>query len=373
MTLRLVYVSRSVLPSESANSVHVMKMAQAFARAGHDVTLLARSATMMPDPSALRAAYGVDDSFALRLLARRWFSRTSLAYLAWALARTRGADVIYTRHVGMARLAAALGRPCVLELHHPAPASVLARLRRAKRPPLLVAITDALRTYLLSLPGMNGAQIVVAQDGADPVSPNTVASLPAIDSLRVGYLGSLYPGKGAEIALALAPICPFAQFAIVGGTPSQIASLRPQAAPNVTFHGHVPHAATAGYLRSFDVALLPNQDFVGTAGGGRLNISAWTSPLKAFEYMAAGLPIIASDQPNLREVFRHGHNAMLVAPADIAAWASALHQMHATPSLRADLGRQALADFAEGYSWDARAVALSRAMAEWCGPVLRTL
>lgn len=373
MTLRLVYVSRSVLPSDAANSVHVMKMAQAFARIGHDVTLLARTGTGMPDLGQLRAAYGVDDSVALHLLQRRWFTRTSPAYLAWALAQARGADVIYTRHVGMARLAVALGRPCVLELHHPAPARILSGLRRAKRPPLLVTITDALRTHLLGLPGMAGGQIIVAQDGADPVAPDTPPALPATDRLRVGYLGSLHPGKGAEIALDLAPLCPFAQFDIVGGTPAQIAPLRARAAPNVTFHGHVSHAATAGFLRSFDVALLPNQDFVGTSGGGGLNISAWTSPLKAFEYMAAGLSVIASDHPNLREVFHHGQNALLVPPADLRAWTNALRRLNDAPALRATLGAQALSDFTARYSWAARARLLSRAMADWPGGDLRPL
>ena len=42
----------------------------------------------------------------------------------------------------------------------------------------------------------------------------------------------------------------------------------------------------------------------------------FTSPLKLFEYMAAGRAIVASDLPAIREVLRDGENALLVTPGD---------------------------------------------------------
>jgi glycosyltransferase involved in cell wall biosynthesis len=83
----------------------------------------------------------------------------------------------------------------------------------------------------------------------------------------------------------------------------------------------------------------------------------FTSPLKLFDYMAAGVPIVASDLPALREVLRHEENALLARPGDPDAFAAAVRRLLADPVLAARLGRQARADV-DGYSWDARAHAL---------------
>ena len=83
----------------------------------------------------------------------------------------------------------------------------------------------------------------------------------------------------------------------------------------------------------------------------------FTSPLKLFDYMAAGVPIVASDLPALREVLRHEENALLARPDDPDAFAAAVRRMLADPVLAGRLGRQARADVRR-YSWEARAEAL---------------
>ena len=66
------------------------------------------------------------------------------------------------------------------------------------------------------------------------------------------------------------------------------------------------------------------------------------SPLKVFEYMAAGKPVLASDIPALREILRDGETALLLPPGEPEAWAAAL-------------GARARAVFLSEYTWDARA------------------
>jgi len=97
---------------------------------------------------------------------------------------------------------------------------------------------------------------------------------------------------------------------------------------------------------TFDVLVLPNTP-------GRVS-AAYTSPLKLFEYMASGRPIVASDLPALREVLRPDGNAVLVEAGDAGALAAGLARVLADPALASRLAAQARADV-RAYTWDSRA------------------
>ncbi|WP_162300862.1 glycosyltransferase family 4 protein [Alkalilacustris brevis] len=368
---KLFYLSQSRLPSRAANSVHVMKMAQAFARTGLNVSLSARAGEGAMPSEMLCRHYGVEPVFDLHVIDPGGLPRPAVRYTISALRRARraGASMIYTRHPGSGFLAEVFGWRAVVELHMPDAGRAMRAYLRVARRPLVVVITEALRRKVIADLGVDPNAVIVAPDGADPMPPEVRPALPpaAPGRLRVGFLGHLYRGKGMEVISAIAPRCPWADFEIVGGTDEDIARWRAKLdeLPNLRFHGYVPHAQTPAYLKSFDVALLPNQRFVGGVGGSR-NISQWTSPLKAFEYMAAGLPIIASDQPNLREVLEHEVNALLCPPDDVAAWCQALERLRENQGLRAGLGRTASQLFAERYSWQARARRLKDAVFD-CG------
>ncbi len=79
------------------------------------------------------------------------------------------------------------------------------------------------------------------------------------------------------------------------------------------------------------------------------------SPLKMFEYMAAGKPILASDLPILREVLRHEHNCLLCDPSNIDTWVASLKRLLAEQALARTLAETARRDFLKNYTWSARA------------------
>jgi glycosyltransferase involved in cell wall biosynthesis len=108
----------------------------------------------------------------------------------------------------------------------------------------------------------------------------------------------------------------------------------------------VPPADVAPYLKAADVLVLPNT--------ATLVSRTYTSPLKLFEYMAAGRPIIASDLPAFREVLRDEENALLVPPENPEALASAAVRLIRDPELSERLARRAFDDV-EAYSWAKRA------------------
>jgi glycosyltransferase involved in cell wall biosynthesis len=153
---------------------------------------------------------------------------------------------------------------------------------------------------------------------------------------------------------------PAARFVIVGGQTNRtqddpdIVALGERArqlglADRMELRGHVPYDQIPGVLADASVALLPLPD----EPVARL----FTSPLKLFDYMAAGVAIVASDLPALREVLRHGENALLARPDDPDAFAEAVRRLLTDRELASRLGRQARADV-HRYSWEARADAL---------------
>jgi glycosyltransferase involved in cell wall biosynthesis len=118
-------------------------------------------------------------------------------------------------------------------------------------------------------------------------------------------------------------------------------------AERVRFSGLVDHAEVPGRVAEFDIALQPK-------------VTPYASPLKIFDYMAAGCAIVAPDQPNIREVLQHEHTALLFDPdAEGAMW-QAIRRLIDDPALRLRLGAAARAELeARDYTWagNARRVA----------------
>ncbi len=114
----------------------------------------------------------------------------------------------------------------------------------------------------------------------------------------------------------------------------------------VTFTGLVPPRSVPELLARADILALPNPASAIS--------TLYTSPLKLFEYLAAGRPIVASDLPSMREVLRNDVNGLLVTPGDPDALASALRRLIGDPALRERLARTA-SDSAAEYTWDRRA------------------
>jgi glycosyltransferase involved in cell wall biosynthesis len=96
-----------------------------------------------------------------------------------------------------------------------------------------------------------------------------------------------------------------------------------------------------------DVLLMPYQRAIAVSSGG--DTAAFASPMKAFEYLAAGRPILSSDLPVLREVLNEG-NAILLDPQAVEAWEAALKSLAGDEPRRIRMGEAGRRQ-AERYSW----------------------
>jgi glycosyltransferase involved in cell wall biosynthesis len=123
----------------------------------------------------------------------------------------------------------------------------------------------------------------------------------------------------------------------------------------VTFTGMLPPPEVAARLRQADVLVLPNPPSALSR--------EFTSPLKLFEYMASGRPIVASDLPSIREVLTDGRTALLVEAGNPQAVTAGIRRVREDPDLGRRLAAQALADV-QHYTWDARAARLETLFVE---------
>jgi glycosyltransferase involved in cell wall biosynthesis len=385
--VRVLCFADTRFPIERANGVQTFHTCHALARRGHELTLVVRADTATPprDPFAFYSLPPLPRLGVTTIATPGPARARRLTYLLAALrlaARSRG-SVVFTRDLGVAAWMLQLPksrRPQVVYESHGVSAAVAeemprllgkpelapspSKLRRLERrdervwkhAAAYVAITSALATELAGRFGER-PHVFVVPDGAGSPGP-----LPPPDAGRfvAGYAGHLYPWKGVDVFVRSLAHAPDVHGLIVGGHPGEADLARVSALvrdlgleDRVTITGLIPPGRVATELARASVLVLPN---TASAISER-----YTSPLKLFEYLTMGRPIVASDLASIREVLTHRHTALLVPPGDARALGAALVELRAQPVMAASLAGAAAA-LAPRYSWDARAERLEAAL-----------
>ena len=154
--------------------------------------------------------------------------------------------------------------------------------------------------------------------------------------------------KGVEVLVDAARGMQHVQFVIAGGMDADVRALKvaAQGAPHVRIDGFQPPSRVSTYLAAADVGVVPNRSTPAIS-------ARYTSPLKVFEAMAVGLPLVVSDLPSLRDVLT-SDQARFVPAEDAAALAEALAELLGDADRRSAMSRALLAA-APDNAWDARA------------------
>lgn len=354
-----IYASRSIIPSVYANAVQSANMACAFADVFVTFSAIFRSPGPAVDLPAAFAGFGLEPPRNVCLVRSHplldW-SNLYLARYAAFLNRQPRDSLVYTRSGRIAWLACSLGLETVAELHDPLirPYSAWLRRRSVRDPRLkLVATTDRLKADIIDKTGVSADRILVVGGAAN----TALLSVPALApesrfNFNVGYAGSTFKGKGLEILVACASRLPDVGFHAIGASKDDCRAFGP-AGENIVAYGRKTNLESVALLKAMDCLLLPNQRSVIIRSGA--DIGRHTSPLKMFEYMATGRPIIASDLPVLSCVLKNDVNALLCPPEDIAGFCARITTLRQNPDLARRLGSQARSDFQSTHTWAARA------------------
>lgn len=346
---RVLMVSLEPLREGRAATTHVLRLAEGLAETGLAVTLSARR---------LAAANGAEGK-----LRRVW---ELLAQQAQVATRLVFCDCLYLRSHPLAApivlFARLLGRPVIHEVNglmddigvtYGLPAGLTRALKalqawQYRHAAALLAVTPGLAREVAPLAG-EAARVSVVSNGVDvdlfrPDAPGG----PDIDGDYVVLFGGLVAWHGVDDALraqAHAAWPPAVRLVIAGDGPA-LAEARAAAGgqDGVSFTGHLPQAKLAGLVGRALAVLAPIQGHGGRAQYG-------VAPLKLFEGMASGRPVIATALPYAAEIVRGNGCGLLVPEKDPAAIAEAVAKLTGDRALADAMGRRGREAVLSGHRW----------------------
>ena len=130
-------------------------------------------------------------------------------------------------------------------------------------------------------------------------------------------------------------------------------------AARLHFTGAVPYEEMPHYLARAHVGVAPYQPSLH----GQLQLGFYWSPLKIFEYMASGLPVVTLDIEPLREIVRPRLEGLVFPENHTERLAGAIGELVSSPERARAMGQSARDRIVSLYSWQVHCEALERVLA----------
>ena len=361
--MKIVYVSRSIIPSRTANSINVMKMCNAFASLGHEVVLLAPWTKKLEekDINDIFEYYGVDKNFILKKLYSpniKYLKKKIYSFRCLLEIKKMNPDLVYGRDdIFSFYLAQLKGFNTIFERHEPFNKNdfehmifkkfILNNTRKNK----LITISQELKRIYSNQYTLDEDSIKVVPSATE--LNNDFYTIPSNferfkEEFNIGYIGSLEKGKGIEIIIPLAKEFPKIIFHIVGGKQKDIEYWKNKSTElnNLIFHGFINPKDTFKFRNLCDILLAPYQL------SNRL--STFMSPIKIFEYMASKTSIICSDLEVIKENVDKEY-AILVSSDNIDEWINAIELLYSNTEYRYNIAEKAFKYCIANFTYNSRA------------------
>jgi glycosyltransferase involved in cell wall biosynthesis len=216
----------------------------------------------------------------------------------------------------------------------------------------IIAVSKPIASYIKRRT-KRGKRVHILPNGVNPYlfSTKVIPSCSASPgTFTVGFLGTLKPWHGLPNLIKAFSMFhrwnPSSRLLLVGDGPErngiEAGLLSGGLLDSVHFTGLLPHDKVPGFLASMDVAVAPYS----------MQRNFYFSPLKLYEYMATGLPVVASNIGQIKEIIQNRKNGILVPPGDSFAFARALERLRNNPKMRKRLGRAARSTVVRHHTWD---------------------
>ncbi len=375
--MKILYISQSVIPSKSANSIHAMKMCSALSKLNNQVDLFCWNNNRDTEKGVTNffKFYSVNKNFQiLRLkIINLWFLREIMT-LFFILFKVffKKYDLIYSRNIQLSWFLSLFQIKTILEIHSPPSLKtnfLFKRLLKKGDLQFLILINLALKNYIMkSYKTHKYLELIVMPDAADvqnslKIGKNFEKNI-IIKKKSIGYLGHLYQGRGIDLLIKLAKEFPQNNFYIVGGSEQHVSTWKKNLnLKNIFFLGFQNQENCYHLRHKFDYLIAPYQNKVYVYGAlsenkekkSKLETSKWMSPLKLFEYMEAKKPIITSNLPAIKEILSNKIDAILCDPNNFDQWKNAIKTLNKDNSLKRKISNNAYKKFIKNFTWELRA------------------
>lgn len=369
---KLIYIANLRLPTEKAYGIQITKMCEAFASQGIDVTLI-HPFRFNHIRNNIFSYYSVRSNFKIkRIWAPDFYLPGRLNGIAVNIKTIISglllffnvlavkADTIYSRDEWPLYFLSFFKNNLIFEAHRFSKKREFFYRRFKDKKLKVVVITKQTKEDFVKI-GFGSESVLVAPDGVDMAefdiniskeNARIKVGLP-VNKKIVMYTGHFFEWKGADVLMESTRNFKKEEdvlFVFVGGTEHDIErfkqKIREGDIKNVLILGHKPHKDIPLFLKAADVLVLPNS--------AKEEISRlYTSPLKLFEYMASGRPIVASDLSAITDILNN-KNSILVKPDDPDSLARGIMELTANSLFGKELSDKAKVD-AEEYTWTKRA------------------
>lgn len=357
-------LTSSTVPGRSANAIQSMAMARAFAECGYQVVLACQHSQMTYPGAASQLSELEQAGVRIHYLPSRKDTPVAgyvHAYQCFRDIRRLNVPLVHSRCLLQGVLLALAGCRVTCEIHQVDNWKELKPLLWSQgllRIRAIVAISQGLANAIRAR-GVLAEKLVVLHDGVDlsmferHLCKEGMGSGKSKAEFLLGYFGSIGLGRGVETLLEAAIATPWLRIKLVGRITDlqgdrldRIQKLIDRAGSRVEWLGQVPHVEVPALMRSCDALAISYTTELRTVDV--------MSPLKVFEYMASGRPIVSTQVGTLREVLREGENCLAFQPGDPRSLVEALARLRRSPELSQRLSETTRSDVC-AYTWRARA------------------
>lgn len=383
MIKHYIFFARSVLPQpDAAHLIQIAQLANAAANLGYSTVLVSLQQGLealnpvnlilpfqprKPDQK-LAEFYNFQDKLKVAKLPMPWpidqinnkFTNSSTIACKYYLPIhiSPQAKIVHTRDWNFVKAAVLNGVPAIYERDHYEQKRYEPEIVNSKFFQVAVTVVDQVRDDMIKN-GMPPEKVITLHNGFNqlfcvrhPEQAEEWRKKLLADGCQnlVVYAGALFKFKGVDLLIDIAKDLPHIKFALAGGNETQIKAYqqmtRDKQVNNVTFLGYLEQNRLASLLQAADILVAPHCS--GEA-------ATFTSPMKLFDYMSAGVPIVATEIPSMMEFKSSQAIAGWCEPDSPTELAKCIQQVLATHPRKPE-GYQDNLDFVSQFSWENRII-----------------